>query len=66
MKGTYKSKQALCQQCGARKRFEKNSMIWGCGDLIMIILTFGIWMVLRFAGDFLLNPWRCKDCGGKT
>lgn len=62
-------------------KFERNSMIWGCGDIIMVLLGAfiglyfgsafivligaGAWIVSRFAINESTNPWRCNKCGEK-
>lgn len=65
MKGNTQITSKYCHSCNKQMKFEKNSMIWGCGDLVMVILTFGGWLVIRLIMDFFSNPWRCKECGSK-
>lgn len=51
--------------CRRTSKFEKNSMVWGCGDLILVVVTFGIWLILRFVFEQFANPWRCTNCGNR-
>jgi hypothetical protein len=79
MKGNIQITSKFCKTCNKQMKFERNSMIWGLGDLFMIIvaaiiganaesgliliLAIGGWIAFRFGSNAVTNPWRCKECG---
>lgn len=51
-----------CRQCKARTKFERHVTAMGCGDLLMVLLTLGLWLPLRW----LMTPgYRCTQCGSR-
>lgn len=61
--GTMENARGYCPDCDKYTKIERNSMVWGCGDLIMIFITFGAWVLVRF----VFRPeWRCSKCGAKS
>ncbi len=52
-----------CKACNSTTKFERNGMIWGMGDFILVLLTAGLWIVLRLIMNAVANPWRCSGCG---
>lgn len=56
----------MCAKCETVRKFEKNAMVWGCGDLLLVVVTFGVWAVIRFVADLMVNPWRCSVCGTRA
>ncbi len=58
--------QRYCRTCRTNVPVTRNSMVWGCGDLIMVLVTCGAWLVVRFAHNYSTNPWRCQRCGART
>jgi ribosomal protein L37AE/L43A len=82
MKGNIQVNSKYCGKCKKTMKFERNSMVWGCGDIIMVLLGasvgayfesiftvligVGAWVVLRFVTNESTNPWRCKECGKKV
>lgn len=64
--GNLRATSRACGQCGTVRKFEKNSMVWGCGDLVMVLVTFGAWVIVRFIADMIVNPWRCLVCGNRA
>lgn len=66
MTGNIKYANRRCPNCDKIVKCQRNGMVWGLGDFIMVLLTAGIWVIIRFIFNALLNPWRCADCGMKT
>jgi len=65
-RGNIKTAQRHCAQCNKLTSFECNSMEWGAGDLLMILVTVCLWLVVKVAWDQLVNPWRCSVCGERS
>lgn len=63
--GNIKVTSKFCKQCDKQTKVERNGMIMGCGDLIMVCCTFGLWLIFRVIYNAILNPWCCKECGSK-
>lgn len=63
--GNIKITSKHCAQCNAQKKFERNSMEWGCGDLVMVLITLGLYLPFKFLIHAKKNPWRCTTCGSK-
>jgi hypothetical protein len=53
-------KTAMCKTCGKFSKFERHVTAMGVGDLFMVIITFGLWLVLR---ELLKPKFCCKECG---
>jgi hypothetical protein len=47
------------------RKFEKNAMVWGGGDLVLVLLTWGVWAILKLEFNLAANPWRCSSCGAR-
>ncbi len=60
--GNIKVSTKHCQQCNERTKFERNSLDWGGGDLIMVLLTVGMYLPFRYLIHAITNPWRCSKC----
>jgi hypothetical protein len=55
-------KRAHCSTCEKNTKFVRHVTAMGCGDLIMIMVTCGAWLI----GRFLLTPkYICDNCGNK-
>ncbi|CAA0121103.1 Uncharacterised protein [BD1-7 clade bacterium] len=63
--GNIKVTSKHCKKCNERTKFERNSLVWGAGDLIMVLLTAGLYLPFRFLIHALTNPWRCTKCGSR-
>jgi hypothetical protein len=63
--GNIKVTSKFCEKCGAQTKFERNSLQWGMGDLIMVLITVGFYIPFRFIVHAIFNPWRCTNCGSK-
>ena len=61
--GNMKATQRRCGQCGKATKHERNAMVMGCGDVVMVLLTLGLWLPLRLMLNAMSNPWRCSECG---
>lgn len=64
--GNIKLSSSFCENCDKQTKREKNGMVFGMGDLIMVCGTLGAWIVLKVLGDCIFNPWRCTNCGNKS
>jgi hypothetical protein len=53
-------KTAMCEICSKNSKFERHVTAMGVGDLFMVIITFGMWLILR---ELFKPKFRCKDCG---
>lgn len=57
-----KIKSKHCRRCKERTKFERHVTAMGCGDLFMVVLTLGLWVVVRH----IFTPgWRCTVCGSR-
>jgi len=65
MAGTLQVTQRQCPTCARPVSAERSAAVWGVGDLLMILVTCGAWLPLKFAWNFWRNPWRCKTCGAR-
>jgi hypothetical protein len=50
----------FCRQCERSTKHERNVTAMGCGDLILVIATCGLWWVVR---EIAKPKWRCSECG---
>lgn len=51
-----------CESCRRRTRFERHVTAMGCGDLLLVVLSLGLWLPIRW----LLKPgFRCVECGSR-
>jgi hypothetical protein len=46
-------------------KFERNAIMWGLGDFVMVLITFLLWVPLKLAFYSWQNPWRCSACGSR-
>ena len=54
------TKTGVCKCCRKRKRFTRYITAMGCGDLFMVLITFGLWVLFRA----IFKPkFRCEGCG---
>lgn len=61
--GTIETSRGFCPTCKTHTKVERNSMVWGCGDVVMVLFSCGLWVL----GRILLRPaWRCSQCGSKA
>jgi hypothetical protein len=51
-----------CPTCGTVTKFERHVTAMGCGDLIMVIFTVGLWLLIR---QVWKPPFRCSVCGSR-
>lgn len=65
-RGTLETTQRHCKSCQWNMPANRSSTVWGMGDFIMILVTFGGWLVVKFAFSLLSNPWRCARCGSRV
>lgn len=66
MRGPLKTTSRWCKGCGRQVAAVASSTGWGCGDLLLIPLTVGLWLPIRFALMAMTNPWRCQECGRRV
>jgi hypothetical protein len=65
MRGSIQKTSRVCKEHG-RIAAERNSLPMGCGDLIMVLLTVGLWIPARLILARVSNPWRCPQCGRRV
>ena len=65
MKGALVKSSKACPDHG-RIAAERNAVPLGCGDLILVLLTLGAWLPVRWVFGQLTNPWRCPQCGRRV
>jgi hypothetical protein len=63
MRGSIKIASRWCRRCKRRVAAQANSTVWGCGDLVLVLLSLGLWVPVRIVLMILTNPWRCPECG---
>lgn len=64
--GNMQVAQKFCPTCNKIVKVERNSMTWGMGDLIMLVITVGVWIPLKFIFHWATSPWRCSQCGTRA
>ena len=62
-RGDMKISRGHCNGCGCMSQLERNGSVWGGGDLIMVLLSCGLWAGLKVLFNRVRNPWRCVTCG---
>lgn len=50
----------MCPSCGTKTKHSRRVEPLATGDLVMVIVTFGFWVLLRKANS---PSFRCKKCG---
>lgn len=65
MRGNIEVTTNVCSKCRQFEKFERNSFIWGLGDFLMVLMTFGMWLPIKFIYNAFVNPWRCSNCGAR-
>lgn len=65
-RGNLQVTQRRCSSCNRLVKAEKNSLNWGTGDFLLIVLSFGLWIPLKIMLSSIDNPWRCSQCGTKV
>ncbi len=55
-------KSIHCPHCNQVTKFERHITAMGCGDFIMVLMTFGIWILIR---ELFKPSFRCSVCGKK-
>ncbi len=66
MRGNVVIQQRWCPGCKHAVAAQRNSGVWGCGDLILILLTVGLWLPIRMTLAGMSSPWRCPQCGSRV
>lgn len=56
-------KRAHCPVCAKLTKVERPAMVWGAGDLIMVVATLGVWAIAKATAR---SAWRCSECGSKA
>ncbi len=49
-----------CEICEKETKHERHITAMGCGDLVMVLCTWGLWMLVRW---FFAPCFRCSVCG---
>ncbi len=55
-------KRKMCKSCQKTTKFERHVTANGCGDLLLVFATFGLWVIVR---EMFKAPYRCAECGSK-
>ncbi len=55
-----------CRSCGEMTRAERYTRPLGCGDLVMVLATFGLWIPIRMLIGHVTHPWTCSACGARV
>ena len=59
--------QRSCQNCDKRMiKAQRDVMEWGLVDLFMVIITLGMWVIIRYVWHQIFHPWTCSECGAKV
>jgi predicted RNA-binding Zn-ribbon protein involved in translation (DUF1610 family) len=66
MRGNVKLTSRWCKSCKKQVAAQADSAVWGCGDLIMVLLTFGLWAIFRLVMLAIFSPYRCTNCGRRV
>jgi len=53
-------KRMHCKQCGKNTKHERHTTAMGCGDLFMVVITLGIWLIFR---ELFKPRFHCSECG---
>jgi ribosomal protein L37AE/L43A len=61
--GNLQITRARCPVCAKDTKMERPAQVWGMGDLIMVVMTLGLWIIAKRASR---PAWRCSDCGSKA
>ena len=64
--GNLKVKKSFCKGCNKNTKVERNGIIWGLGDFILVLFSAGLWALLRIMLNAIVNPWRCSECGTRA
>lgn len=59
-KGNLQVSSHYCNICRGRVKFERNAVVWGLGDFVMVVITSGLWAIIKL---IYVAPWRCAICG---
>ena len=51
-----------CRTCGKGTKFERHVTAMGAGDLVMVWMTAGFWLLARHA---MTPKFRCSECGSE-
>lgn len=60
--GNLQTAHGICPEHGPTK-VERNAMVWGLGDVVMVLFTCGLWLAARAA---CAPAWKCSTCGRKA
>ena len=61
--GNMQITRAACPVCAKDTKMERPAQVWGMGDLIMVLMTVGLWAVVKVMSR---PAWRCSECGSKA
>ena len=63
MRGNVQISRRYCLVCHRWTKHERNAIVWGFGDLLLILFTFGLWLIPKAIIIGCVNRWRCAECG---
>ena len=55
-------KRAHCSTCEKNTKFVRHVTAMGCGDLLMVLMTCGLWVIAR---TVFTPRFSCDNCGNK-
>ena len=56
-------KHSYCKSCETKTKHVRHVTAMGCGDLLMVICTLGVWVIFRA----LFTPgYSCDRCGKRS
>lgn len=53
-------RRQYCGVCNEKTKHERHITAMGCGDLILVIATWGLWLPVRW---LFLPSFKCSVCG---
>lgn len=55
--------RGYCRTCNDETKLVRNTLVWGFGDFVLVVISLGLWVALKFA---IRPSWRCFQCGSKV
>jgi hypothetical protein len=53
----------FCKVCEERTRHTREVATVGCVDFLLIVVTCGVWLLIKIPLSGLLFRWHCDECG---
>jgi len=55
----------FCKKCNQHRLFERRSGETGGWELLLTLVTLGLYLVIKWVVKLFTNPWRCEKCGAR-